>query len=429
MKNKTFAVTLILIVIVIFIASTFSMFFNLNRNKNTSTALTTTINSKQDFLNFANEVALGNTFSGLTVNLNCDIDGGDESFSGIGTYDYSTVAGQATGYSFAGVFNGNGHCIKNFNLTNNCSNSTQKIRDQKKYTYTHTYYASLFVLSSNGVIKNLEINKLTPSYTLPEDETGSGHWHLYKKGTNKINIGGVCRNCLINSNLGVESAVDCYIINKAQIYDKNGNVQTKVSSAINNINYVGNESIGSSSDSNPWFYDGSYNGGWPYLRAFMTTVSVTFNYNYSGAGSESKTYYKDTQYGYFPTPTRDHYRLVGWYQESSCTTSVNVASNVTGDITLYAKWELNQHDLTINFCGETSVVKVDEGSSVTATLNSALDTITIVYKESGSDKTFSKTYNADNIHYLSVDISTFTMNSANTINVTAVLKSYEFKFE
>ncbi len=47
------------------------------------------------------------------------------------------------------------------------------------------------------------------------------------------------------------------------------------------------------------------------------------------------------------SPTRTNYTFVGWYLDSALTSSYNLASAVTSDLTLYAKWQASEYTLTI----------------------------------------------------------------------------------
>ena len=76
-----------------------------------------------------------------------------------------------------------------------------------------------------------------------------------------------------------------------------------------------------------------------------TKYTVTFDLNYTGATgapavqtitSGGKATLPD------PAPTREGYKLDGWYKEAACTNAWNFETDtVSADITLYAKWEEN----------------------------------------------------------------------------------------
>lgn len=50
-------------------------------------------------------------------------------------------------------------------------------------------------------------------------------------------------------------------------------------------------------------------------------------------------------------PTRDHYDFDDWYTETECENLYNFGAAVTSDLTLYAKWNPHQYDITYNLDG------------------------------------------------------------------------------
>ena len=67
-------------------------------------------------------------------------------------------------------------------------------------------------------------------------------------------------------------------------------------------------------------------------------VTVTLNYNYSGASNQTITVAAGQKLNYPEVPTRSGYAFAGWYTNSACTTEYNFAGSITSDMTLYAKW-------------------------------------------------------------------------------------------
>lgn len=68
------------------------------------------------------------------------------------------------------------------------------------------------------------------------------------------------------------------------------------------------------------------------------TYTVEFNLNYEGAPTIDDQVIVEGAVITNPEPTRDNYRLVGWYTDQSLTTPFNVSTSITEDLTLYAKW-------------------------------------------------------------------------------------------
>ena len=78
------------------------------------------------------------------------------------------------------------------------------------------------------------------------------------------------------------------------------------------------------------------------LRAVFAypDVTVTLNANGGSVDTTSKTCKVQDVYGTLPTPTRDGYIFAGWYSDiNDETTLVTSGTVVTGNVTLYAKWD------------------------------------------------------------------------------------------
>jgi uncharacterized repeat protein (TIGR02543 family) len=83
------------------------------------------------------------------------------------------------------------------------------------------------------------------------------------------------------------------------------------------------------------------------------TYTVTFNTN--GGSSVSSQQVNSGGKATTPTaPTRTGYTFDGWYKESALTNQWNFGTDtVTGSITLYAKWTINQYTVTFDANGGT----------------------------------------------------------------------------
>lgn len=105
-----------------------------------------------------------------------------------------------------------------------------------------------------------------------------------------------------------------------------------------------------------------------------TTVSVTFNYNYSGSTPTVVSVAKGQTVTLPQTPTRSGYTFGGWYTDTQCTSAWS-PSAITQDVQVYAKWTAvsgtdapEYVDVTFNYNmdGVTpEVVSVVKGQSVT----------------------------------------------------------------
>ena len=80
-----------------------------------------------------------------------------------------------------------------------------------------------------------------------------------------------------------------------------------------------------------------------YARCLPNQYTVTFNRNYSGGGSSTKTVTFDSTYGTLPSPSRSGYKFDGWYTASSGGSQVKNTTKVTRaeNHTLYAHWTAN----------------------------------------------------------------------------------------
>ena len=100
--------------------------------------------------------------------------------------------------------------------------------------------------------------------------------------------------------------------------------------------------------------DGSYTpspgGVTLYAKWTANTYTVTYNYN-SATGGNTTTSASFTTGGTaitLPTPTKTYYTFLGWYADSGFSTSIGSAgasyspNGTTLNITLYAKWRINQ---------------------------------------------------------------------------------------
>lgn len=80
------------------------------------------------------------------------------------------------------------------------------------------------------------------------------------------------------------------------------------------------------------------------LTATPNTYTVSFDSN-GGSDCSSQSVTMDAAYGELPTPTMVSAKFMGWYLNDSLITADTIFSNAT-DVTLTAKWELFDPDLT-----------------------------------------------------------------------------------
>lgn len=88
--------------------------------------------------------------------------------------------------------------------------------------------------------------------------------------------------------------------------------------------------------------------------------TVTFETNQSGVEVEPQTVETGT-YATKPTdPTCEGYTFVGWYKDSACTEEFSFDTVITGNTSLYAKWQ--KEECTVTFVTNKSGVTVDAQS-------------------------------------------------------------------
>jgi uncharacterized repeat protein (TIGR02543 family) len=141
-----------------------------------------------------------------------------------------------------------------------------------------------------------------------------------------------------------------------------------------------------------WYADAGYATAWNFSTNLVTgnvtiyakwtinQYTVTFN---SEGGSAVAS--QSVNYGSMatapPDPTLTGYTFAGWYADVGLTTAWNFSANlVTGDVTVYAKWTINQYTVTFNAQGGSAVPSqtVNYGSTVTAPADPTLSGYALV---------------------------------------------------
>ena len=111
------------------------------------------------------------------------------------------------------------------------------------------------------------------------------------------------------------------------------------------------------------------------LYAKWEPVSYTITYVLDGGTNASENpagYNVETGTITLKAPTKDKYDFKGWYKDGEFTTQVTeIPQGTTGDITLYAKWELESYTITYELTGGTNA------SENPASYNVESETITL----------------------------------------------------
>ena len=157
-------------------------------------------------------------------------------------------------------------------------------------------------------------------------------------------------------------------------------------------------------------------------------VTVTFNYNYSGAPTSSTVTLTNGQVLNYPsTPTRSGYVFSGWYTNSGCTTRYNFTGGISSDLTLYAGW------IKMNSDAVYSEIQLDPSKynsssnaysiSTSSTASTAKKYIYLVAQESGTHYIYWKNSSSSSYYgyYLQIkNLTTGTVirNSSNTYSTS-----------
>lgn len=104
-----------------------------------------------------------------------------------------------------------------------------------------------------------------------------------------------------------------------------------------------------------------------YAKWTVNKYTVTFNSN-GGSAVDNMSVTYNTAIGTLPTSTLAGSTFGGWYSDSQLTKVVTAATVITADITLYAKFTVNQYTVTYDSNSGTSVdaATVDYGTKITS---------------------------------------------------------------
>ena len=91
-----------------------------------------------------------------------------------------------------------------------------------------------------------------------------------------------------------------------------------------------------------------------YAKWTINTYTVSFD-SLGGSSIDTKTADYNTTITKPENPTKMEYTFGGWYTDYDCTKAYDFAAPVTGDMTLYAKWEINSYQVTFDSMGGSSL--------------------------------------------------------------------------
>ena len=124
-----------------------------------------------------------------------------------------------------------------------------------------------------------------------------------------------------------------------------------------------------------------------------SSVTVTFDYNYSGYSDSTVELSNGETLSYPSIPTRTNYIFAGWYTDSDCTTLYDFSGSITEDMTLYAKWIYNSGYNTITVGSSISSIYLS-GTTVRYYAFVPLVSGTITVYSSSSYDTYGYLYNS-----------------------------------
>jgi uncharacterized repeat protein (TIGR02543 family) len=101
---------------------------------------------------------------------------------------------------------------------------------------------------------------------------------------------------------------------------------------------------------------------WEDLNALPQGFNITFEEN--GGTSVTDLTEQTALPNPLPTPTKDNHTFLGWYYDSDFTNEAFADDPLTGDVTLYAKWELNTYTITYNSNGGSSIPQTSDATQL-----------------------------------------------------------------
>ncbi len=109
--------------------------------------------------------------------------------------------------------------------------------------------------------------------------------------------------------------------------------------------------------------DTTYTAQWQ-----VNQYTATFNANGGTVGTASVSRNYGQTIGTLPTPTRTGYTFAGWWTAASGGTQISASTTVSGNVTYYAHWTVNQYTVTFNANGGTggTTKRQNYGTSLTA---------------------------------------------------------------
>ena len=214
---------------------------------------------------------------------------------------------------------------------------------------TMTKSTSIWALNSkNGTSNAPTANVVTQQYLESGEDADGLLWNISKDGNNlTIYPKGSTTKWLYctNSNDGVRVGTNenkVFTIDATSGYLKNTATSRYVGVYITNPDWrCYTSTTGNIVDQTLAFYKKTTTGGYQNYTTECSAPSeftVTFNDNGHGTAPAAQTITSGEKATEPTAPTATGYTFGGWYKESACTNKFDFNTEITADITLYAKW-------------------------------------------------------------------------------------------
>ena len=133
-----------------------------------------------------------------------------------------------------------------------------------------------------------------------------------------------------------------------------------------------------------------------YAQWRQIPCTVTFDANGGTmTDPDTDTSWKNSTISEPEDPVKAGYSFNGWYKDAACTQAWNFADWLTGDMTLYAGWTVNQYTITFDTAGGSEIASItqDYGTPITAPADPTREGYTFI----GWDKAIPSTMPAGNM--------------------------------
>ncbi|MBQ7917233.1 MAG: hypothetical protein IJ310_00265 [Clostridia bacterium] len=186
-----------------------------------------TIETAEELAGLAEEVNLGNTFEGVTIKLDCDMDMANRTWTPIGMGNRSSL-GEAN--VFKGTFDGNNKKIVGLSNKGYVPAEENKVLEGDFSETVYTYHYGLFGITENATIKNLTV---TVDFDCEEESLKGDSVGAIVGFANK---GLTIDNCVANGEVEGYDAIGGLV---GRTYYSNQSEQVYIKDSTNNVKVTG----------------------------------------------------------------------------------------------------------------------------------------------------------------------------------------------